>query len=254
MPREKGSLLRMLCGDEPGLIARVMHNLSGEDEGDWGEECVAKLLKNRIKDASFFRNIYVPVGERTTELDIVMVTGNRIYVFESKAYGGKIYGYPDHNKWTQYIGRTKNTFYNPIKQNENHCRHLSQALQVPQDSIFSFIVFENRADLSKVSLLAGRNFVVCNRGWLMNALENTPPARHPAFSEEKYKLICAKLEEWSNPETSVKERHIQQVQGFTYGDICPLCGRKLTERQGRYGAFLGCTGYPQCKYTRANRA
>lgn len=31
--------------------------------------------------------------------------------------------------------------------------------------------------------------------------------------------------------------------------FCPECGGILVEHQGRHGIFLGCTGYPQCKYT-----
>jgi len=30
---------------------------------------------------------------------------------------------------------------------------------------------------------------------------------------------------------------------------CPVCGRPLELRVGRFGAFLGCTGYPECTYT-----
>lgn len=30
---------------------------------------------------------------------------------------------------------------------------------------------------------------------------------------------------------------------------CPRCGRKLVYRNGKYGYFLGCTGYPSCNYT-----
>ena len=29
---------------------------------------------------------------------------------------------------------------------------------------------------------------------------------------------------------------------------CPNCGKLLIERTGRYGKFLGCPGYPECKY------
>jgi DNA topoisomerase-1 len=29
---------------------------------------------------------------------------------------------------------------------------------------------------------------------------------------------------------------------------CPNCGRMLVERTGRFGKFLGCPGYPECKY------
>ncbi|MFX1260089.1 MAG: topoisomerase DNA-binding C4 zinc finger domain-containing protein, partial [Promethearchaeota archaeon] len=31
--------------------------------------------------------------------------------------------------------------------------------------------------------------------------------------------------------------------------LCPDCGRLLKEREGKYGKFLGCTGYPQCRFT-----
>jgi DNA topoisomerase I len=29
---------------------------------------------------------------------------------------------------------------------------------------------------------------------------------------------------------------------------CPNCGKMLVEKQGRFGKFLGCPGYPECKY------
>ena len=31
---------------------------------------------------------------------------------------------------------------------------------------------------------------------------------------------------------------------------CPKCGNVLRKRNGRYGAFWGCTNYPDCTYTR----
>src|SRR3546814_2601853 len=34
--------------------------------------------------------------------------------------------------------------------------------------------------------------------------------------------------------------------------ICPNCGEgRLALRGGRYGAFVACSNYPECKYTRA---
>jgi len=32
--------------------------------------------------------------------------------------------------------------------------------------------------------------------------------------------------------------------------VCPTCGRALKKRSGRFGSFWGCTGYPECRYTR----
>ncbi|MBP5311385.1 MAG: topoisomerase DNA-binding C4 zinc finger domain-containing protein [Clostridia bacterium] len=34
--------------------------------------------------------------------------------------------------------------------------------------------------------------------------------------------------------------------------ICPCCGSKLVERIGAYGMFVGCSGYPNCRYKRPN--
>ena len=33
-------------------------------------------------------------------------------------------------------------------------------------------------------------------------------------------------------------------------EACPKCGQQLTIRLGRRGRFIGCTGYPDCDYTR----
>ena len=32
------------------------------------------------------------------------------------------------------------------------------------------------------------------------------------------------------------------------GDICPECGRPLVYRYGKFGKFIACSGYPECKY------
>jgi len=33
------------------------------------------------------------------------------------------------------------------------------------------------------------------------------------------------------------------------GEMCPECGEPLLIRHGRYGKFIGCSGYPKCRYT-----
>jgi len=32
--------------------------------------------------------------------------------------------------------------------------------------------------------------------------------------------------------------------------MCPECGKPLARRRGRFGPFIGCTGYPECKYVK----
>ncbi|MDO4811778.1 MAG: type I DNA topoisomerase [Eubacteriales bacterium] len=32
-------------------------------------------------------------------------------------------------------------------------------------------------------------------------------------------------------------------------EVCPVCGKNLVERDGRFGQFLACPGYPDCSFT-----
>jgi len=34
-------------------------------------------------------------------------------------------------------------------------------------------------------------------------------------------------------------------------EACPKCGKPLSKRLGKRGSFIGCTGYPECDYTRS---
>lgn len=34
------------------------------------------------------------------------------------------------------------------------------------------------------------------------------------------------------------------------GEKCPKCGKELVKRNGRYGEFVACSGFPKCKYSR----
>ncbi|MGC9319575.1 MAG: topoisomerase DNA-binding C4 zinc finger domain-containing protein, partial [Armatimonadota bacterium] len=43
---------------------------------------------------------------------------------------------------------------------------------------------------------------------------------------------------WTPPEAEILD------------EKCPQCGKPLAIREGRRGKFIGCTGYPACRYTR----
>ena len=44
----------------------------------------------------------------------------------------------------------------------------------------------------------------------------------------------------------------QQKPPEPTGEACPLCGKPLVLRQGAYGEFVSCSGYPACKYVKQN--
>jgi DNA topoisomerase I len=38
--------------------------------------------------------------------------------------------------------------------------------------------------------------------------------------------------------------------GLETGEACPECGKPLVKKFGRFGSFLACSAYPECKYTK----
>ncbi len=53
---------------------------------------------------------------------------------------------------------------------------------------------------------------------------------------------------------SVPHVKVQRAPAQETGEVCPLCGKPLVERTGRFGAFVGCSGYPTCKYIKRDES
>jgi DNA topoisomerase-1 len=49
------------------------------------------------------------------------------------------------------------------------------------------------------------------------------------------------------------ERAMPQItiEPEPYGEDCPECGRPLMLKRGRFGKFVGCAGYPECRFSKA---
>ena len=41
------------------------------------------------------------------------------------------------------------------------------------------------------------------------------------------------------------------IKDKAINEKCPLCGNELLEKSGRNGKFIGCSNFPECKYTRS---
>ncbi len=43
---------------------------------------------------------------------------------------------------------------------------------------------------------------------------------------------------------------VQQKPPVVLEELCPKCGKPLLQREGAYGEFIACSGYPKCKYVK----
>ena len=47
-----------------------------------------------------------------------------------------------------------------------------------------------------------------------------------------------------------KKNMTNEKKGEEIGEACPECSQPLIERRGRFGKFIACSAYPECKYKR----
>ncbi len=60
--------------------------------------------------------------------------------------------------------------------------------------------------------------------------------------DEFYRPFIAKLGDAEQNQQRVK------IEVQVLDEACPECGKPLVVRRGRFGPFVGCSGYPECKY------
>lgn len=67
--------------------------------------------------------------------------------------------------------------------------------------------------------------------------------------KSKYFYGCSRYPDctFSAPIEQLTFDKSEYAADFNWDQPCPLCGKEMKLRHGRFGAFLGCTSYPSCK-------
>ncbi len=123
-----------------------------------------------------------------------------------------------------------------------------------------------------ISLLTSRNYIAIEKKQIkpqevafkvVELLEQhfneIVDSKFTAHLEEKLDEVAESKQDWQQLLWHFYEPFIQKIsEGKTNiqsqklviptGETCPLCGKELVRRNGRYGEFVGCSGYPKCKY------
>lgn len=244
-------LLMWLKGEEPGIVNKIIH--SG-DKGHYGEYLTEYALEHgNLGDIAVFSNVVVPRASgptSTSEIDVVMLHEKGVFVFESKNYSGWIFGSADQQNWTvTFNANSKAQFYNPIKQNRAHVKALSDYLGLETEAFRSYIVFSERCELKKAPPDTA-DYIICRRHHLLGNVRKDLKRLDPLFDETTFAGLKASLKTLDEGSTqAARAKHVEEVQRVASGSVCPWCGSELVKRNGKYGAFMGCSSYPKCRYT-----
>ena len=249
------------------LIVFRAYYSSPKQKGKRGELHIQKLLSNLPEnDYTTFNDVVLKTTHGTTQIDHVVVSRYGVFVIETKNYRGEIYGNDDRQDWKQIIKTNvtyrkkwwktytyiKNSeFYNPVCQSLGHVAQIRRNLEhIPNVKVVSIVVFSDQADLSGVN----------SSHHVINACELLPCIRsytNQCISEHDLTRVRIQLSDTDVREVVTDKEHKQNArQARAYNEskiqngICPRCGKALVYRQGKFGNFYGCSGYPTCRFTK----
>lgn len=232
---------------------------------DFEELIEHKLSKLEQAGARVLRNCYLRWNNgTTTQIDDILIFRSGIYVIECKDYSGWIFGNGFHENWTQTLrsGRhgdsTKTSFYNPIKQNQNHIRCIRQKLLYDNSiPIHNIVVFGDNCTLKSIENTLGAHVIKVER--LYEAVYRIEQETDLRLTEREIENIYTRLLQDVSENPDVVSEHIRNVNRIkgqkqrektSTGDTCPRCGSPLVIREGKYGRFYGCMRYPSCTFKR----
>ncbi|MCI8589749.1 MAG: NERD domain-containing protein [Clostridiales bacterium] len=220
--------------------------------GNLGETKVNKILSKLPEDIyKTVNNVMVKSKNGTTQIDHIVVSVYGIFVIETKNYSGWISGSEYSEYWTQSMNKnSKETFYNPIRQNYGHIKALEKLLSIPMSSFISIIVFTDEHAVLKINT---KKAIVIQ----CNELYQTIRAHTNRLLTYKETLeIVPILQNANIIDTEQRKKHTQKIQerkhsktNYSDAKICPRCSGKLVQKAGKYGMFLGCSQFPKCRYT-----
>jgi len=220
-------------------------------KGVVGEKTVASIL-SFLSSSQYevINNVVLNIHGRTSQIDHIVVSDFGVFVIETKNYKGWIMGGENSEYWTQVLYKRKEKLYNPIRQNLGHIRALKNSLsEFAHVKYISIIVFSSQAEL-KVNTTTE----VTDTFKLLEVIRKHTEIN---LSENQKQKIIEKINSINSKDKYDKSQHInsikQRVQNREESisqNKCPQCGEGLVLRQGRFGNFLGCQNFPQCKFTR----
>ena len=196
------------------------------------------------------RNVTLPLKDGgTTQIDHIIVSPYGIFVVETKNLKGWIFGDPKQKAWTLLLFKTKTKFQNPLHQNYKHIKALVSLLNLPEDHFYSLIVFMGECTF-KTPMPEN---VVYPVGYIRYIKAKTD---HRLSPDQVAAAVAAIKQARLAPTLTTHREHVRHVRRIVTerSQRCPRCGNALVERISKTGPspgarFLGCAGYPGCRYT-----
>lgn len=188
------------------------HNkTSSAIKGKKGEIDIKNKLKS--KNGAILSNLYFMYQDYSTEVDIVFINRDGVFVIESKNYKGDIYGNWNEKKWKQLINDEEWEFLNPVYQNSVHVREVEKAIKkvvVNNIPIWSVIIFGNDTNLH-VSQRRHENTIICKQEGIDQMFNYCKKNSYVKLSDVSISELNKILKPYTKVSKRKKKKHIKYV-------------------------------------------
>lgn len=194
------------------------------------------------------RNVTLPAGKGTTQIDHIIVSRFGVFVIETKNMKGWIFGSAHQPYWTQQIFRHKSRFQNPLRQNYKHVKTLEALLGIDPAHIHSLIVFAGACRF-KTHMPPNVLYASSYIGYIKSQQDTV-------LSDAQIRLFIRRIERHRlarSVRTHVEHlRHVRElVRNRRTEPHCPKCNSSMALRTVRQGhkvgkQFWGCSRFPAC--------
>jgi Holliday junction resolvase-like predicted endonuclease len=198
-------------------VGKSLHEIY-KDKGSLGEYEAYNIAKRKLQGKyKLFNSVYLPKsGDKTTEVDLIVVHERCIFIVEVKNYSGIIFGDKYNKKWTQKLNKfNSNGFYNPVIQNKNHIKYFKDSIDTGKyglcdKNIYSIIVFGDKANINNIRIDED-NLKVIGINELENTLNSIVEKNTINLSDNEIEDISYILNKYTNASSEVKEKHIRDI-------------------------------------------
>lgn len=194
----------------------LTEQLKTQVKGTVGEIGTAEIFKwyfnyNNIK-YKIVKNVYLKFSNnKTTEIDIIVISEYGIFVIENKNYSGWIFGSLKNEHWTEtFPNGSKFKFYNPLKQNYTHINTLKNYINEKYHNIiYSYIVFSGECELKKVPY--NSEFIkIIKTNQIFDILSESLKNKYITF--EEIETLYNNLNQYAHASKEEKQQHNENIK------------------------------------------
>lgn len=189
------------------VIVLVSFFNSSSSKGRLGEKKVERFLSKNLnkEDYYIFEDVTLQIGSDTTQIDIIIVSKQGIFVIEVKNYKGCIVGDEKQKQWIQQLYQVENTFQNPIHQNYKHIKFLSMILNKKKIIFYNLVVFVGGEFKTKMP-----NHVIQKPFKLLTYIKSK---KNKVINQMEWRKIIDRIEKARLPRgRATNLKHIQNVK------------------------------------------